>query len=208
MTSSAKELAKAYFDGLKGAYCDLGPEGQEMWDHFASIAHGASREDLDRLLEVYPDAPESLLELLKLVDGTYWREYQGEKVAFRFLGSDYEGYPYYLLSAQQIVETKDQFARWGDYIINREEDDVPVDEGVCDDMDRLDLLHFSDCINNGGTSQLFLDFSPSAKGKKGQVLRYLHDPDEMVVAADSFDAYLQMLMDQDYAFIDEDILDE
>ncbi len=208
MMSTAAELAKAYLDGLKKTYYDLGPQGQEMWDHFASIAHGASREDLDRLLEVYPDAPESLLELLKLVDGTYWREYQGEKVAFRFLGSDYEGYPYYLLSAQQIVETKDRFAQWGDYIINREEDDVPVDEGVCDDMDRLNLLHFSDCINNGGTSQLFLDFSPSAKGKKGQVLRYLHDPDEMVVAADSFDEYLQMLMDQGYAFIDEDILDE
>jgi len=206
--STARELARAYFDGLKGAYYNLGPQGQEIWDRFASIVHGAGREDLDRLLEFYPDAPESLIELLKLVDGTYWREYQGEKIAFRFLGSDYEGSPYYLLSARQIVDTKDRFAQWGDYIINREEDDVPVDEGVCDSMERLNLLHFSDCVNNGGTSQLFIDFSPSAKGKKGQVLRYLHDPDEMAVAADSFDEYLQMLMDQDYAFIDEDILDE
>ena len=46
-----------------------------MWDHFASIAHGASQEDLDKLLEVYPDAPESLLELLKLVDGTLLSAY-------------------------------------------------------------------------------------------------------------------------------------
>lgn len=56
--------------------------------------------------------------------------------------------------------------------------------------------------------QLFIDFSPSAAGKKGQILRYLHDPDEFVVIADSFDAYLQMLMDREYAFIHEDTLEE
>ena len=75
-------------------------------------------------------------------------------------------------------------------------------------MDKLDFLHFSDCMNNGGTSQLFIDFSPSAKGVKGQVLRYLHDPDEMVVVADSFDEYLQMLIDEEYDFIIEDTVDE
>lgn len=202
--STAKELAKAYFDGLKDAYYEQGPEAQEEWDHFASIVQGASREDIDKLLELYPDAPESLIELLKLMDGTYYRAYGKEKVCLYALGSDYEGYPYYLLSAQQMVKTKDDFAFWGDYLINREYDDDPVDEGVCDDMEKLNFLHFSDCMNNGGTSQLFIDFSPSAKGKKGQVLRYLHDPDELIIVADSFDAYLQMLMDQEYAFIDED----
>ena len=32
-----------------------------------------------------------------------------------------------------------------------------------------------------------------------------YDPDELVIVADSFDEYLQMLMHQDYAFINEDI---
>lgn len=203
--SAAKELAQAYFDGLKKTYYEYG--GQDAWDEFAAIAQGASQEDIDKLLEVYPDAPESLIELLKLADGTYYRDYPGGQALLCFLGSDYEGYPYYLLSAKQMVETKDDFAGWGDYLINREFDD-PVDEGICDDMDKLNLLHFSDCCNNGGTSQLFIDFSPSAKGKKGQVLRYLHDPDEMVIVADSFDEYLQMLMDDDYAFINEDTVEE
>ena len=201
-----KELARAYFDGLRDAYHRVG--AGEKWDHFASILHGAEQADLNRLAALYPDVPESLLELLKIVDGTYWREYQGEKTTFYFLGSDYEGYPYYLLSASQMIETKDGFACWGDYIINREYDDVPVDEGICDNLDKLCWLHFSDCMNNGGTSQLFIDFSPSAKGKKGQVLRYLHDPDEMVIVADSFDEYLQMLMDDGYLFIDEDVVDD
>ena len=96
----------------------------------------------------------------------------------------------------------------GDYLIDRDFDDIQVDEGICDDMDQLNFLHFSDCMNNGGTSQLFLDFSPSAKGKKGQVLRFLHDPDELVIVADSFDEYLQMLIAQDYSFINEDTLEE
>lgn len=203
---TGKELARAYFDGLKAAYYRYG--GQEMWDRFASVVHGADQRDLDRLTTLYPDIPESLIELLKLVDGTYYREYPADKVVFYFLGSDYEGYPYYLLSARQMVETRHQAKEFFDYFVTREYDDIPVDEGVCDDLDKLDWLHFSDCCNNGGTSQLFIDFSPSAKGKKGQVLRFLHDPDEMVVVADSFDEYLQMLIDQDYPFIDEDSVEE
>ena len=204
--SAAKELARAYFEGLRDAYFRAG--AGDIWEHFASIARGANQNDLDRLLELYPDAPESLLELLGLVDGTYYRDYPDGEVLFYFLGSDYEGYPYYLLSVRQVIDTKDEFAQWGDYLINREFDDIPVDEGICDNMDKLDMLHFSDCMNNGGTSQLFIDFSPSAKGKKGQVVRFLHDPDEMVVVADSFDKYLRMLMDQGYAFIDEDTTEE
>ncbi len=97
-----------------------------------------------------------------------------------------------------MIDAKDDFRTWGDYLIDREFDDVPVDDGVCDDLGKLCFLHFADCFNNGGTSQLFIDFSPSAEGIKGQVLRYLHDPDELVIAADSFDEYLQMLMDGEY----------
>lgn len=116
-----------------------------------------------------------------------------------------EEYPYFLLSAQQMMDTKDDFQGWGDYLIHREFAD-PVDEGICDDLDQLCWLHFADCVNNGGTSQLFIDFSPSEKGKKGQVLRYLHDPDELVIIANSFDSYLQMLIDKEYDFITEENL--
>lgn len=38
-------------------------------------------------------------------------------------------------------------------------------------------------------------------------MRYLHDPDELVIIADSFDEYLQMLMENEYDFINEDSLD-
>ena len=49
-------------------------------------------------------------------------------------------------------------------------------------------------MNNGGTSKLFIDFSPSASGIKGQIVRFLHDLDEIEVIADSFDEYLEMQM--------------
>ncbi len=199
-------LAQKYVDGLKKAYYEIG--GGKQWEQLEKVMHGASKDDIEKLRVLYPDIPDSLLQLLEIVDGTYWRKYGEVQVRLPFLGSDMEEYPYYLLSAQQMIDTKDRFRMWGDYLINREDDDIPVDEGICDDFSKLCLLHFSDCRNNGGTSQLFIDFSPSAKGKKGQVLRYLHDPDEFVIAADSFDEYLQMLMDNEYDFITEDILEE
>lgn len=204
--TAAEKLARAYCGGLKNAYCACG--AQEAWDHFASIAHGASREDLAVLKALYPEVPESLLALLGIVDGTYFREYQGETAAFYFLGSGLEGYPYYLLSAKQMAQAGGGFAKWGGFLIRREFDGIPVDEKITDSLESLRWLHFSDCMNNGGTSRLYLDFSPSEKGRAGQVVRWLHDPGELAVIADSFDEYLQMLMDQEYDFINEDTAEE
>ncbi len=40
-------------------------------------------------------------------------------------------------------------------------------------------------------------------------MRFLHDSDELVIVADSFDEYLQMLIENDYDFITgEDFEDE
>ena len=86
----------------------------------------------------------------------------------------------------------------------------------CVDIDeRIDItapfhrrLCFSHCINNGGTSQLYIDFAPSAKGKYGQIVRYLHDPDSYEVIAEDFSQYLQGIMQDEYAFIDPDETDE
>lgn len=205
--TQASSLAKTYFMGLKKAYLDQ--QAQREWDQFEAVVHGASHADLSKLRELYPDVPETLLELLRLADGTYWREYQGQEIALYFLGSDLEEYPYYLLSAKQMVETRDEAREFMDYLITREYgDDIPVDEAVTCDLDSLCWLHFSDCMNNGGTSQLFIDFSPSESGKRGQILRYVHDPDQLSVIADSFDQYLYDLMAGGYDFINPDTVGE
>ena len=95
-----------------------------------------------------------------------------------------------------------------DYVNREFGEDVEIDDRIIDRADQMCWLHFSDCMNNGGTSQLFIDFSPSAKGTKGQIVRFLHDPDEIMVIADGFDEYLQMLMEYEYDFITEETIEE
>ena len=197
-------IAEKYIEELKKAYYKNG--GKEYWDKFEKIKTGVTEENIQKIKEEFPETPDSLIELLKIVDGTYHREYQGEKIAFYFLGSDVMGYPYYLLSSSQILENKkDGYYLFGGYI-DGEYEDVEVDEKITDDSEKIKWLHFSDCMNNGGTSKLFIDFSPSEKGKKGQIVRYLHDPDEIEVIADSFDEYLEKLMEHDLDFISKDTI--
>ena len=197
-------IAEKYLEELKKAYYKNG--GKEYWDKFEKIKAGATEENIKKIKEEFPETPDSLIELLKIVDGTYHREYQGEKITFYFLGSDVMGYPYYLLSSNQILENKkDGYYLFGGYI-DGEYEDVEVDEKITDDSEKIKWLHFSDCMNNGGTSKLFIDFSPSGKGKKGQIVRYLHDPDEIEVIADSFDEYLEKLMEYGLDFINEDTI--
>ena len=59
-------------------------------------------------------------------------------------------------------------------------------------------------MNNGGTSQLFIDLTPSEKGVKGQIIRYLHDPDSLEVIANSFDEYLNRQVKMGLKFIDKE----
>lgn len=99
------DIAQKYIAGLKKAYFDR--EAEKQWEHFEKIVHGASREDIEKLQAIYTEVPDSLVQLLKFVDGTYWREYAGEKITFYFLGSDVEKYPYYLLSAEQMTNRED-----------------------------------------------------------------------------------------------------
>ena len=197
-------LVEQYLEGLKQAYIDNG--GEEAWQNLMATAHGVTEADLQALRNRYPQVPESLLDLLRRIDGTYWREYEKGTVSDLILGADEAmgDYPYYLLSAEQIVATQNEaFDFYADYI-NREYEEVEIDNRITSDASQLhNWLHFSDCMNNGGTSQLFIDFSPSATGKVGQVVRFLHDPDEMVVIANSFDDYLKMLMKNGYCFVDE-----
>ena len=194
-----------YIVGLKKAYLDN--DAKESWEYFEKIKQGASKEDITKIKLAYPDIPDALISLLEYVDGTYWREYAGETISFYLLGSDVEEYPYYLLSSKEIIENQNQAIDYYSDYIERKYDEVDMDDKITNETETIKWLHFSDCMNNGGTSQLFIDFSPSAKGKKGQVVRFLHDPDEFKVIADSFDDYLKKLMDNGYDFINEDILD-
>ena len=196
-------IVQTYIEGLRRAYYEN--DGKKIWDEFEKVYHGADKEDLDKLCRQYPDIPKSLLELLGIVDGTQWREYAGKKFGIYLLGSDIEGYPYYLLSSAQMMNQRN--LDWPKNYINRAFESVEIDAGITGQTDNMCWLHFSNCMNNGGTSKLFIDFSPSTSGIKGQIVRFLHDPDEIEVIADSFDEYLEMLMEDEYDFINEESVD-
>ncbi|WP_312400784.1 SMI1/KNR4 family protein [Stenotrophomonas indicatrix] len=166
---------------------------------------GASEADLQRLRAQWPQVPDSLVELLSRVDGTHFRDYPKGEVCVLMLGSDVGDYPYYLRSIAQIFEDQQQ---WDDSIRSiyeewlKEEPEI-LGAGIDADLPMSRRLCFSHCMNNGGTSMLYLDFDPAPGGSVGQVVRYLHDPDSYTVIAPSFDAYLQQLIDRDYSFLDE-----
>jgi len=169
-------------------------------------ACGAAKEDIATLRAEYPNCPESLICLLENIDGTYWRKYGDNKIAVCILGSGVEEdtYPYYLLSTQQMLESSKEEEDIS-YLLEYQDDEEAVDpkinqEGLLPGK----YLHFSDCMNNGGTSRLYIDFNPSDKGVSGQIIRFIHDPDEYEVIADSFDEYLQNLIDGGFIYLENE----
>ncbi|MDR6694161.1 MULTISPECIES: SMI1/KNR4 family protein [unclassified Stenotrophomonas] len=186
---------------LSGLIPRLPEEDAPQW----AWTEGASEADLQRLRAQWPQVPDSLVELLSRVDGTHFRDYPKGEVCVLMLGSDVGDYPYYLRSIGQIFEDQQQ---WDDSIRSIYEewlDEEPeiLGAGIDADLPMSRRLCFSHCMNNGGTSMLYLDFDPAPGGSVGQVVRYLHDPDSYAVIAPSFDAYLQQLIDRDYSFLDE-----
>jgi len=121
-------------------------------------------------------------------------------ISLYILDSDLESYLYYLLSVDQILESLKI-----DYDFSYLRECYPSGEGM--DSKINDVLiagkyfHFSDCPNNGRSSQLFIDFNPRDEGVTGQVITYVHDPDEFKVIANSFDDYLKLLINNKYAFV-------
>lgn len=169
-------------------------------------AQGASATAVQQLLERYPHCPASLLELLGQIDGTHYRDYPDGKVMVLILGSDVFEYPYYLSSIAQVLEESDTCARSIARIYEGYLDEFPdlIGPGIDAQLPMNQRLCFSHCMNNGGTSRLYIDFNPAQGGTVGQVLRYLHDPDSYKVIAPSFDHYLQQLIDDGYSFIFEE----
>lgn len=192
-----------YLSELKQAY--INADALVYWQDFENRIHGASDEDIAQLTAKYPLIPQSLVDLLKFVDGTYWREYNGKPLTFYMFGSiaDDFAYPCFLQSCEQMLNSNEvenisgHFERNPNWCYPEQ-----VDEKIIDDYSKVHWLHFSDCANNGGDSQLFIDFSPSEKGKMGQIVMLTEEL--LWVIADSFDDFLQLLIDKNLTFVDKE----
>lgn len=163
-------------------------------------ANGATDAQIESLLEIFPQSPQTFIELLQDVNGTYHCKHGQETISVLVLGSDLGDYPYYLKAVEQILadaqhQRETIFERYQDFL-----EYVDIDKRVNMHVPLNERLCFADCMNNGGTSSLYLDFSPAEGGKMGQVVRYVHDPDSFEVIASSFDEYLQQLVEGEYEF--------
>lgn len=165
-----------------------------------SLVQGASEEDLNRLREKFQDVPETLIQLLSLVDGTYYRKYKEKEVCVAVFDGVDGDIPYYLNSVEQILKQNAPSiaAMYGD----PDPEDRASPEYLSEFMDMVGegidpfqpfgtMLHLSDCTNNGGSSALYIDFHPAEGGVKGQIVCFRHDPDSYTVIAPSFDAFLE-----------------
>lgn len=196
-------MIQKYLTELKQAY--INADAWAYWQDFENRIHGASEADIAKLKEKYPLVPASLVDLLKFVDGTYWREYHGKPLTFFIFGSIAENfaYPCYLQSCEQMLNSEEVEYIRGNIERNPEWcDPENIDEKIIDNYEKVHWLHFSDCANNGGDSQLFIDFSPSEKGKVGQIVMLTEEL--LWVIADSFDDFLQLLLDKNLAFVDKE----
>lgn len=188
------KICEEYINGLEVKYLQSDDILKQEYNNFIANKKGISNEELNGLLKEFPNIPVSLIELLKYSNGTDIYCFQSDV--------DDGKYPYYLIDSTEMIRTKNNAKDYYSDYITREFDDVEIDNKITNDVNNVKWLLFSNCMNNGGTSQLFIDFSPSKEGKVGQIVRYLHDPDSIIVIADSFDEYLKQIMDSNYRFVD------
>ncbi|EGO8360475.1 SMI1/KNR4 family protein [Escherichia coli] len=190
-----------YQDYLNGLAEHFQPDISALFATFT----GADETDIAELIKHYPDSPSDLLGLLRSIKGTHYELHQSNTICLPVLGSDVaaDQYPYYLRSVAQILEDKNGWfgKETIEEIYNEDIDCIELDERIDITVPFSQRLCFAHCINNGGTSQLYIDYAPSNTGKYGQIVRYLHDPDSYQVIADNFAQYLTNIMQDEYPFI-------
>ena len=211
-----KDIASAYFAAFQKACAKRKITALRC-------VHGASEEDIHLLRQKYPKVPGNLVTLLSLIDGTYHRQYGEHRISLPIFAG--EKVPYYLDSAQQMLREwkfaasianiygpTDSYADPDD----KERDNAPsgperraaLREYAAEGIDPFQLfsqmLHVSDCINEGGTSSLYIDFHPAEGGVAGQIVRFTHDPDYYDVIAPSFDAFLEQCLERGFDFLEEE----
>jgi hypothetical protein len=196
-------IVEKYIQGLKKAYYDNGLNN--LWEDFETYKRGASKEDIAKLKEIHPDTPHSLICLLEYANGTYIIKKKGDNEDDDFevpiLSSEWALCNHYLFSTDEMIS-------WGkanpasDFLKIAIEENWDADPQITREAESASWLWFA-VGRSGDNERLYIDFTPSETGTKGQVVAYISDPDDLTVVADSFDIYLEKLMEREYDFVEE-----
>lgn len=120
----------------------------------------------------------------------FYRRKDGSGYAFHVLypgdGESDEGMPFYLMSLDEIEETKSYFCERDELLAEHysEEEMRKVDPEIKPFLFHEKWLPFATMA--GGSVYLMLDLDPSEQGTYGQIISYVHDPDFVYYVADSF----------------------
>lgn len=161
-------------------------ERMKCYENYKQI-QGATDEELKRLEEKYNiELPKTFKEFYKYKNGSGYH--------FHILYPNYEGdhiEPFYLFSIDEIIEEKENYYNedelMSDYYDEEEIDEL--DERIKPYLKNKNWIPFASLA--GGSLNLLLDYDPTDKGKKGQVISYIHDPDFIYFIADDFEEMLE-----------------
>lgn len=164
-------------------------------------------QEIRQLFEEYQQREGASEESLDLFEKEYGVRLPGDFRTF-YQGKDGSGYglhvlypgdaeagrftPFYLMSLEEIRETKQYFS---------EVDEKLEEYYSAEEISQLDpeikpyLFHKSwipFATIAGGSLYLMLDFDPTAEGKYGQIIMYVHDPDFVYYLTPTFTDMLSM----------------
>lgn len=191
-------LVQNYIEKLVTKYKDFEKESFKL-------ITPSTNQNIDLLTIAYPNIPIELIEILKKFDGSCGT-YQNEYVCLDFFPSNCEhSSAYYLCSIEKMLTHSKVSGSWLDIYWNKDdlfdkEDILEDDELFSEEINPMSLCKDWLLFAENSYSQLYIDFSPSDLGTKGQIVGYIHDPDSYGVAADSFPAFLQIQLDSNFEY--------
>ncbi|MGV2886689.1 SMI1/KNR4 family protein [Paenibacillus taichungensis] len=190
MTPEANAKWSKLFDALNELLNEK-IQDEEIWQLYEEYQQrkGASEETLIALEKQFDvQLPEDFRAFYQRKDGSGY--------AFHVLypgdAEKEECNPFYLMSLQEIRETKQYFC----------EVDEKLDEHYsAEEISKLDpeikpyLFHkawIPFATMAGGSLYLMLDFDPAEQGTYGQIIMYVHDPDFVYYLTDTFTELLEV----------------
>ncbi|WML32996.1 SMI1/KNR4 family protein [Clostridium sp. OS1-26] len=161
-------------------------ERTEEYEKYQKI-NGASEEELNALEKRYNiKLPKDFREFYKYKNGSGYH--------FHILYPNCECEhiePFYLFSIEEIIEEKDGFYD-DDELMSDYYDEEEISELDCRIKPYLknrNWIPFAALA--GGSLNLLLDYDPTDRGKEGQIISYIHDPDFIYYVANTFTEMLE-----------------
>lgn len=199
------DIVDEFIQKLEKKYLSL-PEDDEYRKEFIELQNNRnllSKEDKNQLLKEYPKTPSSLIKLLEKFGSTSERDLP---IFSTNSFSQYKDIPYSWEDGKYVLNSYAGMIHEQKYLLLLQ-DRINDEENTLDDKIRTDLNNVKwlaiGQMTNTVPAYLYIDFTPSEKGKVGQViiLQVLDENIGAFVIADSFDDFLRNIINSGFEFL-------